>query len=273
MAQPDPTDVDALALRFAQIAVAAGVRVLEVYARPARARLKADQSPVTEADEAAEALILAALPQAAPGVPVVSEEAVCRAGAPEVGGEFILVDPLDGTREFIAGNHEFTVNIALVRNGVPVAGALYAPALERLWFAGTRAFEIAVAPGAALPPRASWRALRTRQPPVARLALISRSHLDARTLAFLDNLGVDDRRPVGSSLKLGLIASGEADLAPRFGPTMAWDIAAGDAILRAAGGAILRDDGGLMRYGEGQNFCNTGFVAWGRNPTGNLPGA
>ena len=266
MTCPPLPEADALAERFAAIALAAAGPVMEVYARGAHPRVKSDRSPVTDADERAEAVILEALARELAGVPVVSEEAVAREGAPTVGEDFVLVDPLDGTREFLARNGEFTVNIALVRAGAPVCGVIFAPAMRRLWLAGARAFAVDCAAGGMLPARAVWRGIVTRAPDLSPVALVSRSHPDERTRAFLDDLGVGERRAHGSSLKFGLIAEGEADVYPRFGPTMAWDIAAGDAIVRAAGGIVLDEAGKPMRYGPGNGFRNGGFVAWGRAP-------
>lgn len=262
MALTDSPDAEALAARLAEIAIMAGAVVMDAFEKRAPARLKADASPVTEADERAEALILAALADWMPSIPVVSEEAVASAGPPSVGADYFLVDPLDGTREFIAGRDEFTVNIALVRDGLPVCGAIFAPALGRLWRAGNRAWETHVQRGE-LRRNAAWREICARDFRAGGVALVSRSHPDARSAAFLDGIGVSDRQPIGSSLKFGLIASGEADVCPRFGPTMAWDVAAGHAILHAAGGVVLHADGRPMRY-DTADFRNQGYIAWGR---------
>ncbi len=268
MGKTSTSGPDALAAVFAAIALEAAAPVMRVYARGAEPRLKSDLSPVTEADEESERVIFAALARAAPGVPVVSEEAVSRGEIPPFGREFILVDPLDGTREFLGRNGEFTINIALVREGVPVAGAIYAPVGEKLWFAGRAAWAVDAAPGAPLPAPAAWRAIHTRAPPPEGLvALVSRSHLEERAEGFLAARAVAGRRAAGSSLKFCLLAQGEADVYPRFSPTMEWDIAAGDAILRAAGGAVLGEDGKPMPYGRlARGFRNDGFVAWGRAP-------
>jgi 3'(2'), 5'-bisphosphate nucleotidase len=197
-------------------------------------------------------------------IPIVAEEATA-AGAPMVVAErFVLVDPLDGTREFIARNGEFTVNVALIERGRPIAGAVYAPALERLWFAGARAFACAAPVGADLPPPEAWRALKVRAAPPALTALASRSHCDPPTEAFLAGLPIADRRSAGSSLKFCVIAEGEGDVYPRFGPTMEWDTAAGDAVLRAAGGTTLSAEGGPLLYGKiAAGLRNGAFVAWG----------
>ncbi len=159
-AAPADSDRDRIAEIFGAIALVAGRVVMDIYAAGAQARLKPDSSPVCDADEAAEAAILAALARELPGVPVVAEESVAKGVAPQCGERFILVDPLDGTREFLAGNGEFTVNLALVENGAPVAGAVYAPVQEKLWLGGATASLCKVAPGAALPPPARGRASR-----------------------------------------------------------------------------------------------------------------
>lgn len=253
---------DDLAERLGAIALMAAVPVMQVYAKGPLARLKADQSPVTEADELSEAAILAQLAAQFPDVPVIAEESSAAGRRPVPGREVFLVDPLDGTREFLAHNGEFTVNIALAREGVPVCGVIYAPALERLWIAGTQAFEMSAAPGAALPPVHMRRRLRVREARHGLIALISRSHLTPQTQEYLDAMAVTESRAVGSSLKFGLIASGEADLMIRIGPTMEWDTAAGDAVLRAAGGHTTTLDGTPLRYGRlDQDFRNPDFMA------------
>ncbi len=256
---------DRLAECFAGLCVEAGAVVMAVYRAGGEVRAKADRSPVTEADERAEALILARLAELLPGWPVLAEEAASRgqwlAGCPR----FILVDPLDGTREFVNRNGEFTVNIGLVVDGVPVAGAVYAPVLERLWSGGATARLRRIAPGATLGAAAEDRPLRTRPAPAAGwTALASRSHGDAETEALLARLPVSERRAVGSSLKFCVVAEGEADVYPRFGPTMEWDTAAADAVLRAAGGTVLKPDGSPFRYGKAEaDYRNGAFVAWG----------
>jgi len=255
---------DEAALLLARVALAAGPAVMDEYAHGAPARAKGDGSPVTAADERAEATIRERLAEWAAPIPIVAEEATA-AGAPMIVAErFILVDPLDGTREFIARNGEFTINVALIERGQPIAGAVYAPALDRLWFAGARAFVCAAPVGADLPPVQAWRALKVRAAPPALTALASRSHCDAATETFLAGLPIADRRSAGSSLKFCVIAEGDGDVYPRFGPTMEWDTAAGDAVLRAAGGATLSVDGGPLLYGKiVAGLRNGGFVAWG----------
>ena len=258
-------DYDAVALVFADLAVRAGAAVMAVYAGDPHARLKADASPVCDADEQAEAIILDGLRARLPGIAVLAEEAASRGEGFCVAPLMILVDPLDGTREFLSRNGEFTVNVALIADGVARAGAIYAPAQARLWFAGATAYVCDVEPGALLPASPLWRTIRARPAPHAGLvALASRSHSDPQTEAFLARHHVSARRNAGSSLKFCLLAEGAADVYPRFCTTMEWDIAAGDAILRAAGGVVLGEDGAPMPYGKtADGYRNAGFVAWG----------
>jgi 3'(2'), 5'-bisphosphate nucleotidase len=248
------------------VARQAGALVMQVYARPSVARSKADASPVTEADVLAEAAIARALARLTPHLPVVAEEAMAAGAAPVVGERFWLVDPLDGTKEFIQRNGEFTVNIALVDGGRPVLGVVYAPALERL-FAGVSGL------GATVEDACGRRPARCR--PLAAdgaTVLTSRSHADHQALdAFLADQRVAEIRHIGSSLKLGLLAAGEADLYPRFGRTMEWDTAAGDAVLSAAGGEVADLQGRPLRYGK-PGFENPDFVARG-GPPAPAPGA
>lgn len=268
---PTPTaalDADArdrLAECFGALCVAAGAVVMAVYRAGCEAKIKDDRSPVTEADEKAEAMILAGLAERLPGWPVLAEEAAARGEGIASCARFILVDPLDGTREFLSRNGEFTVNIGLVADGVPVAGAVYAPVLERLWTGGATARVRRVAPGADLASAAEDRPLRTRPAPAdGWVALASRSHGDPETEALLARLPVGERRAAGSSLKFCVVAEGEADVYPRFGPTMEWDTAAGEAVLRAAGGLVLRPDGRPFGYGKAEaRYRNGPFVAWG----------
>ncbi len=249
-----------IAIAFCAIARDAGLAIMRIYESGTVARLKDDRSPVTDADEQAEAIILARLQALFPDIPVVAEESAARGECPAIGGRFILVDPLDGTKEFINRNGEFTVNIALIEDGRPVAGVVYAPAIDAL-FAGADAV--------------AWREvggvrsnIRVRTPPEAGLtALCSRSHPDPKSDAFLAALPIAERIEAGSSLKLCRIAEGVADIYPRFGPTMEWDIAAGHAVLAAAGGSVLKPDGATMPYGKTETgFRNEAFVAWASPP-------
>ncbi|MCA1970022.1 MAG: 3'(2'),5'-bisphosphate nucleotidase CysQ [Rhizobium sp.] len=252
---------------FEQAALAAGRTILEVYEAGIHVTLKPDCSPVTEADERAEAVILARLAEALPGVPVVAEEAVSAGKVPDINGRpFILVDPLDGTKEFINRRAEFTVNIALIENGIPVAGIVYAPALG-IAYVGSRAgaFRLTVNPDFTIADRRPIAARVCRTPPVA---VASRSHNNAETEEFLAENGITEYRSIGSSLKFCLLAEGEADVYPRFGRTMEWDTAAGDAVLRAAGGETRCLDGTPLAYGKTEqasdtDFANPFFIAWG----------
>ncbi len=246
----------------AQIARAAAVEVMAVYATDFAVRGKADASPVTEADERAERVILAGLAALTPDLPVVAEEAVAAGRIPALpgpGGRFWLVDPLDGTREFVGRNGEFTVNIALVEAGEPLLGVVFAPAVGggRL-FAGDRSA------GAWVDDAAGRRAIRCRRAPVEGLTVVaSRSHGDAQALErYLAGRKVANLTQAGSSLKLCVLAEGRADLYPRFGRTMEWDIAAGHAVLAAAGGSVRALDGTPLRYGK-PGFENPHFVAQG----------
>ena len=255
---------DEIAVELARIALAAAAPIMQIYVDGCARREKADGSPVTEADERAEAVIQAHLDALAPEVRVVAEEAVAGGAAIVEAGQFFLVDPLDGTREFLARNGEFTVNVALVRQCKPVAGAVYAPALGRLWFAGDAAYRVEAPVGADLPGPSSWRRLKTRSAPQKLVALASRSHADAETQAFLQTIPLAGLKSAGSSLKFCVVAEGEADVYPRFGPTMEWDTAAGDAVLRAAGGVALTPEGAPFLYGKfAAGLRNGAFIAWG----------
>jgi 3'(2'), 5'-bisphosphate nucleotidase len=254
--------------RLLPIAAEAGARIVAIRARPHDVTAKADGSPLTEADLAAEALIDAGLRLAAPGIAVVSEEAAERL-APPPGAPFLLVDPLDGTREFLGPSGEFTVNIALIEAGRPVAGVVYAPALGRIW-RGARGLGAAHAalPAGADPAAIAWAPIAARpRPAAAWTAVASRSHLDAETSAFLAGLPVAEHRAIGSSLKFCLVAEGAADVYPRFGPTMEWDTAAGQAVLEAAGGSVTTPQGAPFGYGKAASgFRNGPFIAWGKPP-------
>ena len=261
-------DCDQVAEIFAGLTVEAAVAVMHVYAGDHHARQKADCSMVCDADERAEAIILAGLAAQLPCIPVVAEEAASRGEKPRCGRAFILVDPVDGTREFLRRNGEFTINIALILDGVPRVGAVYAPAIGRMWMAGAHAYTFHVEPGAPLPPVSGRREIHVRANPCIGLtALASRSHGDARTEDFLSRLPIAERRSAGSSIKFCILAEGEADVYPRFGDTMEWDTAAGDAILRAAGGAVVDESGAALLYGKAERqYRNGPFVAWGDKP-------
>ena len=226
---------------------------------------KDDKSPVTEADRLGEAVILDGLKAAFPDVPVLAEEAVSAGHVPAIGRRFFLVDPLDGTREFIKRNGEFTVNIGLVEDGVPVAGAVYAPVVDMMMSADAAGAREAVLRPDEPYDSVSWRPVTARQAPPAGLTVVaSRSHRDADTDAYLATIDVGEIRSAGSSLKFCLVARGAADLYPRFGPTMEWDTAAGHAVLARAGGSVRRLDGAPFIYGKtADGYRNPGFIARG----------
>ncbi|MGE4373207.1 MAG: 3'(2'),5'-bisphosphate nucleotidase CysQ [Xanthobacter sp.] len=263
-----PTDAPLLA-SLAEIALQAGVVIRRIEADGITALQKNDRSPVTEADRAAEKLICTALAKLLPGVPVVAEEAMAENGAQSLsalGERFVLVDPLDGTKEFISGNGEYTVNIAVIEKGVPVLGVVYAPA-RSLLFAGRpgAAFRAIRAPGDVVAME-SWEAISCREVPQGPITVAaSRSHGDPKTDALISQYEVAERIPAGSALKFGLVAEGRVDLYPRLGTVMEWDSAAGHALVSAAGGSITRPDGSALTYGHPENdFKVHGFIAWGK---------
>jgi 3'(2'),5'-bisphosphate nucleotidase len=222
---------------------------------------------VTEADERAETLILAWLHSAYPALPVIAEEATAKgAEAAADLSTFVLVDPLDGTKEFIHGRDDFTVNIALIEQGAPVSGVVYAPATGQMYVGavGAGAFMGDIVAGADVE-LSGLRAICVRAPPADGLvAVVSRSHANAETAQFLKGFPIAAEVATGSSLKFCLLAEGKADLYPRLGSTMQWDTAAGHAVLTAAGGRVTCTDGAALRYGHGPNgFLNPGFVGWG----------
>jgi 3'(2'), 5'-bisphosphate nucleotidase len=253
---------------FEKAALEAGRIIMDVYRRGCPVETKADNSPVTEADQLAEEAIIAILKPHLGNMAIVAEEQVAAGIIPDTDHHpFLLIDPLDGTREFINRNGEFTVNIALIDKGTPVAGIVYAPALG-VAYRGDRqgALKLVIDDNQNI---MSGTAIQTRaltSPPVA---LASRSHGDKNTTAFLDEIGVCECRTIGSSLKFCLLAEGGADVYPRFGRTMEWDTAAGDAVLRAAGGVTVLPDGSPLVYGKrnqshDSDFANPAFIAWGR---------
>ncbi len=242
----------------------AGQVIMEIYERNPEARLKDDCTPVTEADTAAETLILHEIASICPDIPIVSEEAAAEGKIPEVADLFFLVDPLDGTREFLSRNGEFTVNIGLIAEGQAVAGIIYTPASGRLFRGqvGAGAEQAELQPSAALS-EGRWSPMAVRKAEAGSLvAVASRSHRDERTNAYLEEHGVSETISAGSSLKFCLLAAGEADLYPRMGRTMEWDTAAGQAILAAAGGSVVTEDGAPLTYGKKERgFDNPHFIA------------
>jgi len=242
----------------------AAAAILAARAGTLAPRAKPDASPVTAADEASEAVILEGLSRALPGVPVVSEEA----GAPlELGrGDFVLVDPLDGTRELIAGRDEFCINLAVVSGGRPRLGFIASPVPGLVWRTVAGGAErLRLPPGA--PPAAAAERSRIRPrpwPPTGAIAMVSRSSFDALTQAFLARLPPVELIGSGSALKLCRLAEGSADVYPRLAPVSEWDIAAGDAILSAAGGIVTSPAGAPLVYGTNpKDFVVRGFIAWG----------
>jgi len=251
------SELAAEGLKLAEIAAEAAALIRPFWRAGVRAERKADASPVTEADRRAEALILERLAAAYPGVMVVGEEDCADCGTPDAATDrFFLVDPLDGTRGFISGSDEFTVNVALVEHGRPVAGAVCTPADGRIWFTTDG--------GAALRDRAGEGPIRVRPRPEEPLGLVSLSCGDAEAQRLGLRHGFLRWRGMNSSLKLVTIAEGSADVYPRSGPTSEWDIAAGQAVLEAAGGRVLTADGSPLVYGKAQaKFLNPPFTAVG----------
>ncbi len=236
------------------VARKAGEAIMAVHGTDFTAETKGDGSPVTKADQASEDIILSALREIVPEITVISEENAesHKLSAPD---RFILVDPLDGTKEFLKkdGKGSFTVNIALIENGTPVAGIVYAPALDRMFTGSVNegAFE-------------EDQPISVREIPASGgVAVASASHRDEATDQWLADNNVEQTVSIGSSLKFCLVAAGEADVYPRFGPTMEWDTAAGDAVLRAAGGSVSNPDDSLFTYGKTE-YRNGAFVARGK---------
>jgi 3'(2'), 5'-bisphosphate nucleotidase len=248
----------------------AAAAILDIRSRALKARTKADQSPVTAADDASEAIILEGVARLLPGVPIVSEEAFAAGAVPATANELILVDPVDGTRELVAGRDEFAINLGVVQDGVPTLGIVAAPALGVVWrtAAGGGAERLRLAPGAAAGAATEIVAIRTRAMPASGIvAAVSRSHFDPATDAFLARLGAKfgdvTRLASGSAIKLGRIAEGSADVYPRLAPTHQWDVAAGHAIVAAAGGTVTTPDRSPLCYRPTASLRVPGFIAWG----------
>lgn len=255
-----PAELVALLPEIAALAHAASSKILQIYNATFTVREKADTSPLTEADEVSEALILEGLRRLTPDVVIIAEEALARGEikVDQAPARFWLVDPLDGTREFVSRNGEFSVSIGLVVDRRPVLGVLRAPALDISWMSAGPGTACVQRPGQAPVP------IRARRMPTAgAVAVQSRSHGDrAAVEAFASEHGVTEIRACGSALKFGMLAEGEADLYPRFGPTMEWDTCAGHAILEAAGGRVETLAGGALLYGK-TAFRNPDFIARG----------
>jgi len=258
LTQKPPSDLCELTL----ISIRAGATIMKIYEQDVAFDLKADNSPVTQADVEAEAIILAGLAEFDPSTPVIAEEAVAGGKIPKAAPRFYLVDPLDGTKEFISRNGEFTVNIAVIENGNPVSGVIFAPAIGRLFCgkSGEGAWQADFHVGDDFD-KVTWKKFQTPALPSQGLvAVASRSHRDQATQDWLDARGVGEIISAGSSLKFCLVATGEAHLYPRFGRTMEWDTGAGHAIVVAAGGKVVTEDGEPLCYGKEQRgFDNPAF--------------
>ena len=243
---------------------AAGAEILKLVAAGFEVETKGDQSPVTVCDRAAEQIILRALEAAAPGVPVIAEEEVAAGRIPAHGDTYFLVDPLDGTKEFVRGGDDYTVNIGLIADGTPRLGVVYQPAVDKLWGG-------LVGEGAFVEEGGQRRPIHCRPLGETRAAVASKSHLTQATVDYLaEVIGLCDHVSVGSSLKFCIVAEGKADIYPRLGPTSEWDTAAGHAVLLAAGGRVDGPDGKPLAYGK-KAFLNRGFCAtagWGAPPIG-----
>jgi 3'(2'), 5'-bisphosphate nucleotidase len=239
---------------IAEAAREAGEAILEIVRRGFDVETKGDSSPVTEADRAAELIILAALARAAPGVPVIAEEEVAAGRIPAHDDIYFLVDPLDGTKEFVRGGDDYTVNIGLIERGTPRLGVVYAPATGRLHGGCVEA-------GAWVDEGKGRAEIRTRARGEQLTAVASKSHLNQATIDYLNEaVGTCDYVAIGSSLKFCIVAEGRADIYPRASPTSEWDTAAGQAVLLAAGGVVDGPDGAPLRYGK-RAFLNRAFVA------------
>ena len=251
-------DANSLVRPLLALARDAGAAIMRVYGQDFAVEHKDDRSPLTEADMASHHLIVAGLEKLAPGVPVLSEEsATIPWDARRAWTRYWLVDPLDGTREFVKKNGEFTVNIALIENGESVLGVVYAPALDEMHY-GARGLGAFVCDGASDVPVA------VRKPALAPLRVAgSRSHMDPRSAAFIERLGEHTLLGMGSSLKFCRMAEGGLDVYPRFAPTSEWDTAAGQCVLECAGGAVLTLDGRPLRYNTKESLLNPDFLALG----------
>ncbi|HMB48732.1 MAG TPA: 3'(2'),5'-bisphosphate nucleotidase CysQ [Afifellaceae bacterium] len=255
------------AVDLVETALAGGRAVLAVYATDFSVETKSDDSPVSQADRDAEAVILAGLSERFGDIPVVAEERASEGKIPQCGDRFFLVDPLDGTKEFIRRNGEFTVNIGLIEHGTPVAGVVLAPVLGRI-FVGWNGEAWSGHVDETCTTVTGLTPIRTRKSTRVPVAVASRSHLTPETEQMLETVGAGERRSIGSSLKFCLVADAEADFYPRMGPTMEWDTAAGDAVLRAAGGRVTTVDGHNLTYGKSdvagmRPFENPYFLASG----------
>ena len=260
-----------LALSMIPVAQQAGAAIMDIYRSSPNVRYKTDSSPVTDADHAAEEIILRAISKLLPNVPVIAEEQAAAGNIPSTNGQFFLVDPLDGTKEFLKGNGEFTVNIALVTCNKPLFGLIYAPDKSDCYLTLNpgEAVRFHLDPAHNPQPRQTFdfeRLTGEAQAGRALTAVVSRSAVRPQAQAFLEKLPVAKRMPMGSSLKFCVLARGNADVYPGFGPTSEWDIAAGQAILDASGGSVMTPDGKPVDYGKrDRGFVNPSFIAWRRS--------
>lgn len=266
-------DADSLLQGLLPAVLEAGRAEMRHFRSGVSAESKSDSSPVTVADREAEAILVAALGQVAPEISVIAEELAAAGQMPPPQRRFFLVDALDGTRYFIKGLPEFSINVGLVSDGEPVFGLIYSPAAERLYAnrSDGKAYVARLAPDAQVSglKDLTFRALQSRQPDRANLVAFSSRASGGSSADFLKSLAVREARPYGSSEKFALIADGVGDLYPRFGPTYEWDTAAGQAILEAAGGSVTTLEGARLGYGKSENrYLNPGFVAWGRERLG-----
>ncbi|HET6655670.1 MAG TPA: 3'(2'),5'-bisphosphate nucleotidase CysQ [Gammaproteobacteria bacterium] len=243
---------------LARIAEDAGAAIMKIYETDFDVELKDDHSPLTAADKAAHRLICDALAELTPDMPVLSEEsAAIPLAERRRWSRYWLVDPLDGTKEFVKKNGEFTVNIALIEAERPLAGVVHAPVKETTWMGVEGA-------GAFRKTAAGTESISTRTPAAEPVRVVcSRSHLDDKTRGFIDRLGPHDAVATGSSLKFCLVAEGAADIYPRFGPTSHWDTAAAHAVVAAAGGAVVTLDGEPLRYPVAESLLNPPFLVYG----------
>ena len=260
----DRATAAALMEPLTDLVVRAGAAILAVDRQVMKIDGKTDGSPVTEADMAADHIIADGLARLLPEIPTLSEERLHLA-KPPYGGSFFLIDPLDGTKEFVAGRNEFTVNLALVSRGKPLLGFVGAPALGLVWrgLVGRGAERLKLSEtGLGAPEPIHTRRLLQRGEPW--IAAVSRSHGDAKTEAFIDARPGAVRTKLGSAVKFGRLAEGAADIYPRLGPTSEWDVAAGCAVVTAAGGKVTDADGRPLRFGERtDSFIMPAFIAWG----------
>ncbi len=259
------------ALSVMAAAQKAGAAIMDIYGPGMSVRYKADASPVTDADHASEDILLAELGRLLPSVPVISEEQAAANNLPETGSTYFVVDPLDGTKEFLKLNGEFSINVGLVSGRKAIFGLVFGPAKADCFITlgPSQAFRCALHPAHDPDPRQNFDFVALNGEAAGRdfTAIVSRSHLRPETVAFLEAQGNPGKLTMGSALKFGMLAAGAADVYPRHGPTNEWDTAAGQAILEAAGGTVLTLDGEPLLYGkEDRSFGNPSFIAWRRRP-------